>query len=97
MRGADSTDPCVPAAPPPATEIATGAVHRSTTSVEGVYTIPYLPPGLYRSAPLDNRNWPDANHSQTPHFPRCARIAPAGRLEVAAIPPMGSANRKLSL
>jgi hypothetical protein len=44
----DPTDAVVPNASVVTTETATGVVRRTQTNAEGLYTLPYLPPGIYR-------------------------------------------------
>ncbi|MGH9632433.1 MAG: carboxypeptidase regulatory-like domain-containing protein [Bryobacteraceae bacterium] len=44
----DASGAVVPNAAVTATDIATGVPRRATTNQEGIYTIPYLPPGTYR-------------------------------------------------
>ena len=45
---ADSSGALVPDASVTATDISTGVVRTASTSAEGVYTMPFLPPGTYR-------------------------------------------------
>ncbi|MFB3825431.1 MAG: carboxypeptidase regulatory-like domain-containing protein [Bryobacteraceae bacterium] len=46
----DAQSAAIPGAKVTATNVETGAVHQTVSTVEGQYTIPFLPPGFYRVA-----------------------------------------------